>query len=119
MTKTQDRDVTIYFNPNCTKCRETKSLLQESGHEPEVVEYLKSKPTLADLRSLHKKLNAPARVMIRTKEEAFKQLKLNLDDDEAVLRALEANPALLERPIVVRGDQAVIGRPPENIRKLL
>ena len=112
-------DWQIYHNPRCSKSRAALSLLEEHDVRPEVVLYLKTPPSLAQLKSLLKKLKLKPRDIVRTKEPAFRQLKLDLDDDSAVLKALSENPVLIERPIVVHGDRAVLGRPTENVLELL
>jgi len=114
----------IFYNPSCSKCRTTLGLLhdREDGENEalEVVEYLKEVPSIADLKDLLLKLGMRARGIVRDKEPVFLEnyAQLDLNDDEAVLKALVKHPILIERPIVVRGDRAVIGRPPENIEKL-
>ena len=112
---------TIYHNPRCSKSRQTLALLNERGIEPDIVEYLKSPLSMDDLQSLQQKLGFPALAMIRSKDQAFEDLGLNTvqDSDDALLEAIAEQPSLLERPIVVCGDKAVIGRPPENVLKLL
>ena len=112
---------TIYHHPRCSKSRQTVAMLNESGIEPEIVEYLKSPLSVGELQSLQQKLGAPALAMIRSKEQAFEDLGLNTvqDSDDALLEAIAEQPSLLERPIVVCGNKAVIGRPPENVLKLL
>ncbi|WP_141733689.1 arsenate reductase (glutaredoxin) [Oligoflexus tunisiensis] len=108
----------IYHNPRCSKSREALNLIKEQGVEPEVVEYLKTPPSAAELQDLLKLLKLRPRDIIRSKDESFAALKLNLDDDKAVLAALVKHPELLERPIVVQGSQAVVARPPERVREL-
>ena len=112
---------TIYHNPRCSKSRQTLAMLNKHGIEPEIVEYLKSPLSVGELQSLQQKLGAPAIAMIRSKEKAFKDLGLNTapGSNNALLKAIAVHPILLERPIVVRGNQAVIGRPPENVMELL
>ena len=112
---------TIYHNPRCSKSRQTLAMLNERGIEPEIVEYLKSPLSMSELQSLQHKLGAPAMAMIRIKEQAFKELGLNdgQPSDASLLQAIATHPVLLERPIVVCGDNAVIGRPPENVLELL
>ena len=112
---------TIYHNPRCSKSRQTLAMLNERGIEPDIVEYLKSPLSMDDLQSLQQKLGVPALAMIRSKEQAFEDLGLNAasQSHDALLKAIAVQPILLERPIVVRGNQAVIGRPPENVMELL
>lgn len=111
----------IYHNPRCSKSRQTLALLEERGVDIEVIEYLKDAPDAALLRSLMEMLGKPPREVIRRGEAAFTALGLaaKLDDDEALIAAIAAHPVLLERPIVVVGQRAAIGRPPENVLALL
>ena len=112
---------TIFHNPRCSKSRQALGLLQEQGIEPEVVEYLKTPLSTQTLQNLCQKLGANVVDMMRTKEREFKELGLGdrgVTDDE-LLQAMTQNPILLERPIVVCGDKAVIGRPPENVLELI
>ncbi len=109
---------TIFHNPRCTKSRQTLALLQARGVEPEVVLYLDSPPDAAALRDLLTKLDLPASALVRKKEH--RELGLDpTDDDDELVRRMAAHPRIIERPIVVRGDRAVLGRPPENVLKLL
>ncbi|SDP66208.1 arsenate reductase [Ralstonia sp. 25mfcol4.1] len=117
--------ITIYHNPRCSKSRETLALVetaaQRLGEPVEIVEYLKSPPTLSTLRQLHTMLGVPVREMIRDGESVYKELDLadsGLTDAE-LLAAVADNPILLQRPVVVRNRRAVIGRPPENVAPLL
>ena len=110
---------TIYHNPRCSKSRETLSLLEEHTSDIEVIEYLGGVAlNIEQLFEIEKKLNLPAKNMIRTKEEEFKSAKVDLEDSNSVFKAIENTPKLLERPIVVSGSKAIIGRPPENVKSL-
>ncbi len=112
---------TIYHNPRCSKSRQTLQLLQEHQVEPDVVLYLETPPDAATLKSLLKKLGIGARDLLRKGEDTYKELNLgdtSLDDD-ALIAAMVANPKLIERPIVVKGNAAVLGRPPENVLELI
>ncbi|MAW81540.1 MAG: arsenate reductase (glutaredoxin) [Parvularcula sp.] len=113
--------VTIYHNPRCSKSRQTLALLEEKGIEPEVVLYLENPPSSATLKSLVKKLGLKsAREMIRVKEAPYVELDLkNVDAESALIDAMAENPILIERPIVVNGGKAAIGRPPENVLNIL
>ncbi|MEM7234269.1 MAG: arsenate reductase (glutaredoxin) [Planctomycetota bacterium] len=113
--------VTIYHNPRCSKSRATLELLRERGIEPEVVEYLKDAPSRATLKRLIQSLGASdVSDLTRTKEAVFKELGLaNEDDRERWIDAIVENPVLLERPIVVVGNRARVGRPPENVLEIL
>jgi arsenate reductase len=114
-------EVTIYHNPRCSKSRQTLQLLEDNGVEPTVVLYLETPLTRAQLISLLSKLKMSPRELLRKGEDEYKALNLanpELEDEE-LLDAMVANPKLIERPIVVRGNKAVLGRPPENVLKLL
>ncbi|WP_434680327.1 arsenate reductase (glutaredoxin) [Pseudomonas sp. R1-18] len=114
-------DLMLYHNPRCSKSRSALELLQARGLAPEVVLYLETPPDAAQLRDVLSKLGMGARQLLRTGEDAYKQL--NLADqsltDEQLIAAMVAHPKLIERPILVAGDKAVIGRPPENVLELL
>lgn len=112
---------TIYHNPRCTKSRQTLELLRDKGVEPEVILYLETPPDTATLKTLVKKLGlARAHDLVRTKEKEYQAAGLSKDsDDDTVIRAIGKYPKLLERPVVVKGKQAVIGRPPENVLELI
>ncbi len=113
--------VTIYHNPRCSKSRQTLRLLRERGIEPKIVEYLKTPPDEATLARLLKQLGISARELVRVGESLYRELRLDEDppDDERMLRLLAEHPKLIERPIVATARAAVIGRPPENVLKLL
>ncbi len=110
----------IYHNPRCSKSRKTLNLILEANKEVEVVKYIDTPPTEDELRDILDKLNLPIEYLIRTGEEIYlTEFKgKDLTDDEWI-KALVKNPAMLERPIVVKDNQAIIGRPPENVFKLL
>jgi len=110
--------VTIYHNPRCSKSRLTLALLEEQGIEPQVVEYLKTPPDAATLRGLLRKLGLGPRDILRRKEAAAAGIDSDLDDD-ALVEAMVANPVVIERPIVVHGDKARLGRPPEQVLEIL
>ncbi len=112
--------VRIYHNPRCSKSRQTLALLQENGVEPEVVEYLKSSPTETEIRDLLAKLGLGAIDIVRKGEKVFKELGLTRESgNDALIAAMVANPILIERPIVVKGDKAALGRPPEAVLEIL
>lgn len=110
---------TIFHNPRCSKSREALSLLKDRGLHPTVRLYLESPPTETELRDIVRKLALPAKCLLRTKEDAFKQMTINQDSTEEVIRAICDHPILLERPVVVTADRAVIARPPENLLHIL
>jgi len=113
--------VTIYHNPRCTKSRETLKLLEARDVEPVVVEYLVDPPDVKTLKTLAGKLGLRPRDFIRRKEKEFRALKLKdkLDNDDALLKAMAAHPILIERPIVVAGRKAALGRPPQAVLEIL
>jgi arsenate reductase (glutaredoxin) len=111
---------TIYHNPKCSKSRETLALLRAHGIEPRIVEYLIAPPSVAELKSLVGKLGIRPEALVRKGEDVYKSKYAGkaLGDDEWIA-ALASDPVLIERPIVVRGAHAEIGRPPENVLRLL
>ena len=116
----QAQAVVIYHNPKCSKSRETLALIQASGVTPRVIEYLKTPPTEAELLAIVVKLGVSPLELVRTNEAVFKEKYAGKHlNDAQLLQAIIADPILLQRPIVVRGDNAVIGRPPENVGRLL
>jgi len=114
-------DLILYHNPRCSKSRAALELLQARGLEPEVVRYLDTPPSADTLRDLLGRLGISARALLRTGEDEYKAL--NLADpalsEQALIDAMASHPKLIERPILVRGDKAVIGRPVENLLELL
>lgn len=114
-------NITLYHNPRCSKSRQTLALLREHDIEPDIVEYLETPPNEATLRELQSMLGVNVREMMRTNEAAYKELGLGRDSvtETELLAAIAAHPILLQRPIVVHGKRAVIGRPPENVLDLL
>jgi arsenate reductase (glutaredoxin) len=115
-----NKPITIYHNPCCGKSRATLALLQERCFEPLVIEYLKDPPSQAQLRVLSAKLGIRPEQLARKGEEVYKRKhKDKALSDEQWLAALAENPILIERPIVVRGERAVLGRPPEQVLELL
>ena len=114
-----DATVTIYHNPRCSKSRDALALLKENGIEPVVVEYLKQPPDKATLKAIVDKLGVKPEQIVRKGEDTFKQNYAGkVLTDDAWLDALVTNPILIERPIVVSGTRAIIGRPPENVLAL-
>lgn len=113
--------IRIFHNPRCSKSREALALLQARGLAPEVVDYLQHPPQPGELRSLLVQLGLPARELLRSGEEEYASLGLadSSLSEEALLQAIAAHPKLLQRPIVVHGERAVIARPPELLLQLL
>ncbi|AIW19562.1 arsenate reductase (glutaredoxin) [Vibrio coralliilyticus] len=112
--------VVIYHNPRCSKSRQTLALLEEKNIQPEIIKYLDTPPSVAELKSLFAQLKLEnVRAMMRTKEEIYKELNLANATDEQLFEAMAANPKLIERPIVVSNGQAKHGRPPEQVLDIL
>jgi len=113
--------VTIYHNPRCSKSRQTLALLQAQGVEPEIVEYLKTPPDRATLTRLLSMLAREPRELLRKGEAPYKELGLDEASLDAarLIAAMVENPILIERPIVVKGDRAALGRPPEAVLDIL
>ncbi|MCT4683236.1 MAG: arsenate reductase (glutaredoxin) [Roseicyclus sp.] len=111
--------MTLWHNPRCGKSRAALALLTERGLSPTVRLYLKEPPTEAEIVALLRQLEVPAIGLVRTGERLFRDLDLADSDDTALVAAMAAHPILIERPILVAGDRAVIGRPPEKILDLL
>jgi arsenate reductase len=113
--------VTIYHNPRCSKSRQTLQLLRDKGIEPDIIEYLKTPPDAETLAGLLKMLGLAPRELMRRKETAYKDNALDDDslDEAALIAGMVANPVLIERPIVVKGRKAALGRPPEAVLDIL
>jgi arsenate reductase len=112
-------DVTIYHNPRCSKSRETLKLIEDKGIAPRVVEYLKTPPTAAELAAILAALGKKPADIVRKKEAAEAGIDPAALDDAALIAAMVANPAIIERPIVVNGAKAALGRPPESVLAIL
>ncbi|WP_338733730.1 arsenate reductase (glutaredoxin) [Mangrovimonas cancribranchiae] len=112
--------ITIYHNPRCSKSREGLSILENSGKEFKVVKYLNDVPTEEELTQIIKKLGITPIDLIRKNEAIWKSdYKGKELSDDALIKAMVTNPKLIERPIVINGDKAVVGRPPENIKTII
>ncbi|MFL2870021.1 MAG: arsenate reductase (glutaredoxin) [Pirellulaceae bacterium] len=111
----------IYHNPRCSKSRQALAILQDSKVEFEVIEYLNNPPTEQELSEIVAKLGIAARDLIRQKEDEFQQLGVKQDvlSHDSAITLMVNEPKLIERPIVVTDERAVIGRPPENVFDLL
>jgi len=110
---------TLLHNPRCTKSRAALALLSERGIEPKIIEYLKTPPTAKELKAIVAKLGIKPEALVRKGEDVYKEKFAGKSlTDTQWIEALAANPILIERPIVIRDDKAVIGRPTENIETL-
>ena len=115
------QDIRIYHNPRCSKSRAALALLHRHGVEPQVIEYLSEPPDVQELKRVLRLLGLRARALLRSQEPVYETLGLSdpsLSED-ALIAAMLREPVLIERPIVVAGDRALIGRPPENVLELL
>ena len=113
--------VKIYHNPRCGKSRQTLQLLQEQGIEPEIIEYLKTPPSAEELNDILQKLGMEPRDLMRKNEAEYKASGLNDEslDRQALIKGMVKHPIVIERPIVVANNKAVIGRPPETVLTIL
>jgi arsenate reductase len=113
-------DVSVYFNPACSNCRTTEGILRERGIDATYIRYLETAPTREQLEEVLAKLGTDdPREMIRTKEPEYDQLGLAQANRDQLLDAMVAHPILIQRPIVIRGDKAVVARPPDRVLDLL
>lgn len=111
--------ITIYHNPRCSKSRETLQLIEDRGLAPTVVEYLKTPPTAEELTRILAQLGKKPAEIVRKKEAAEAGIDPAALSDAELVGAMVANPAIIERPIVVAGDKAALGRPPESVLGIL
>jgi arsenate reductase (glutaredoxin) len=111
--------VTIYHNPRCNTSRRTLALLREKGVEPQIVEYLKTPYTAAQLKQLLAQLKLPAAKLLRKKEAAAAGIDPAKLSEEQLIAAMARNPIVVERPIVVNNGKAALGRPPEAVLQVL
>ncbi|AXX94814.1 MULTISPECIES: arsenate reductase (glutaredoxin) [Arcobacter] len=114
------QNIKIWHNPKCSKSRNAMTLLEEKGISADVVKYLETTPSKEELKDVLKKLNMKASELLRTGEDIYKELNLkNVNDEEKLIEIMVENPILIERPIIIKGDIAVIARPIENLEELL
>jgi len=109
----------ILHNPRCSKSRATLNIILENNIQPTIRLYLDDPLSIEEIRNLLIKLDATADQIVRKNEEVYKKLNLKDSDQDLLIENISKNPILLERPIVVKGAKAIIGRPPENVMKLL
>ena len=110
--------ITIIRNPRCSKSRETLQIIESRGYQARIIDYLNGELTKELLEDIIKKLNVHPREILRTKEDEYKTLNIDFNNADEVIKAILKHPKILERPIVVKGNHVVIGRPPENVLKL-
>jgi len=112
---------TIYHNPRCSKSRQTLSVLEEHDIQPTIITYMDTPPNAVELKQLIEKLGILPRQLLRKGEQAYKDLGLKDTSlsDQDLIDAMSKEPRLIERPIVVKGDKAIIGRPPETVLELI
>jgi len=114
-----DMGTSIFFNPECSNCRTAQAILAERGVEADYIRYLEDAPTRADLEAVLAKLGTDdPRQIVRTKEAVYAALDLDSASRDELLDAMAANPILIQRPIVIHGDRAVVARPPERLLEL-
>ena len=115
------KHVKIYHNPRCSKSRKTLQIIREHGIEPEIIEYLKKPPTEDELKKISTLLGLNPKEFVRKNEIEFKENMLSeyIDNDEKMFRFMTEFPKIIERPIVISNNSAIIGRPPENVLKVL
>ena len=113
--------VTIFHNPRCSKSRQTLSLIQEKNIDINIIEYLKTPPDISQLKQILKQLGYKPRQLMRKSEQIYKDLDLGNENKTAedLVNAMAQNPILIERPIVLSGEKAAIGRPPESVLNIL
>ena len=112
----------LYHNPRCSKSRQTLALLEDNGHQPEIVKYLEDTPSVDELKTIIEKLGfTSAHQLFRTKETLYKELDVaSAKNDEAkLIEILNSNPKLIERPILVTATKAAIGRPPKSVLDII
>jgi len=110
------QEITIWHNPKCSKSREAIAILDASGCESKIVKYLETSPNTQEIKKVLMMLGINARALMRIKEELYKELKLGEEpNEERLIEAMAQNPKLIERPIIIKGNKAIIGRPPSLI----
>ncbi len=114
-------ELILYHNPRCSKSRGALELLETRGLKPEIVRYLETPPSAAELKALLDKLGLAPRQLLRTGEDEYQSLGLAdpAISDEQIIDAMAGHPRLIERPILIAGDKAIVGRPPEKVLEIL
>ncbi len=112
--------VTIWHNPSCSKSREAMNILEASNSQIKIIKYLESTPSVTQIKETLKMLDITPRELMRTKEDIYKELKLQDEkDDNILIQAMAQNPKLIERPVIIKGNKAIIGRPTDRIAEFL
>jgi len=113
--------ITLFHNPRCSKSRQALELIREQGNEPHIIEYLKTPPTREQLKEILHLLGVGPRELLRRGEEEYGALHLDNAElsDDAIIDAMVVCPKLIERPIIIHNDKAIIGRPPERVLEIL
>ena len=111
--------IEIWHNPRCSKSRQTVALVEAQGHKVRIVRYLKDTPSAADIKAVLAKLGISADDLLRKGESIYRELPLQNADEEQIVNAMAAHPILIERPIVINGNRARVGRPPEAVLEIL
>ncbi|MCX4028712.1 arsenate reductase (glutaredoxin) [Endozoicomonas sp. SM1973] len=114
-------NVTIYHNPRCSKSRQTLQRIEAKNINPDIIRYLETPPTAAELKNILQLLGLSAKQLIRTSEAEYKTLALDLETatEDQLITAMVQHPKLIQRPIVIANGKAVLGRPPENVDEIL
>jgi arsenate reductase len=113
-------DLVLWFNPRCNSCRRALEILRARGHDPELRRYLEDPPSVDELRDLLVKLRSPPHAIARTSEDEYQALRLSeRTPRDELIEALAQHPRIIERPILVRGDRAVVARPPERVLEIV
>ncbi|MFV7790523.1 arsenate reductase (glutaredoxin) [Aliarcobacter lanthieri] len=114
------QDIQIWHNQSCSKSRDAMDLLNEKNIKVEVINYLENPPSIEELKDILKKLNIKAKELLRDNEELYVTLNLkDEDNEEKIIEIMVQNPILIQRPIIIKGQKAVIARPIENLKELL
>ena len=114
------QNIQIWHNPKCSKSRAAMELLENKNIDANVVKYLEQTPTKEQIKDVLKKLRISAKELLRTGEDVYKELNLkDINDEETLIEIMTKNPILIERPIIIKGDKAVIARPIENLSELI
>lgn len=114
------QEITIWHNPKCSKSREALDIAKENGCDVSIIKYLEESPDKETLKTILKMLGITPIELMRTKEDLYKELGLkDVSDDEALIEAMVQNPKLIERPVIIKGDKAIIGRPTQRIAEFL